>query len=253
MSQWPNIITIGSFVADQDVAGDYRLTTNVEGWGSPARRLDVQDATGRDGAWVAGAYYGARTVVHSGLIEQSTAAAAQALADDLAALPSGSLTTYAVDNGAIGARYVSARVAVGAEPQWIDDRSFTYSLTLVAPNPFKRPTTATTVAVAAGATVTETSPGKVYSEIEVTTTSAGTVDLTIGGQRLRWGSLPSGSVLTSGPGFTNRRRTALGPTGVNLFGLIVQPMQWPAMAPGANSLHQAGTANLSIRYFPTYA
>jgi len=33
----------------------------------------------------------------------------------------------------------------------------------------------------------------------------------------------------------------------------VQPMQWPAMVPGVNSIHQAGTAGLSIRYFPTYA
>jgi hypothetical protein len=129
----------------------------------------------------------------------------------------------------------------------------TYWLTLLAEYPWKRATTATTVIVNSGATVNHASPGTAASEIEVTLLGGGTVDLSIGGQRLRWGTLPSGSVLTSGPGFTNRRRTVVGPSGENLFGLIVQPMQWPAMAPGANSLHQAGTAGLSVRYFPTYA
>lgn len=253
MSRWPNTVTIGSIASDVDSPGDFRLTTNIEGWGSPARRLNVNDATGRDGVWMAGAFYGARTIVHTGLIEQATAAAAQAIADDLAALPSGSLTTYTVEHETLGARFVSVKVAVGAEPQWIDDKSFTYSTTLIAPDPFKRPTVATTVTVAAGATVSETSPGKVYSEIEVTCTTTGTVDLTIGGLRLRTGSLNAGVKLTSGPGFTNPKRTIISSTGVNLFGLIVQPMQWPAMSPGSNSIHQAGTANLSIRYFPTYA
>ena len=253
MSTWPNKITIGTIASDMDAPGDYRLTTNVEGWGSPPRRLNQQEATGRDGVWVSGAFYGARTIVHSGMVEQATSAAAQSLADDLAALPAGALTTYTVSHDTIGARYVAARVAVGADPQWIDDRSFTYSITLVAPDPFKRPIVARTVTVGVGATVSETSPGKVYSEIEVTLTSGGTVDLTIAGLRLRTASLPSGAVLTSGPGFARPKRTIRSSTGGNLFGSIVQPMQWPAMVPGVNSIHQAGTAGLSIRYFPTYA
>jgi hypothetical protein len=129
---------------------------------------------------------------------------------------------------------------------------FTFQVPLTAPYPFKRAVAATTVAVASGATVTHTAAGRAAAEIEVTCTSTGTVDLTIGGLRLRTGSLNAGTKLTSGPGFTNPRRTIISSTGVNLFRLIVQPMQWPAMSPAGNSIHQAGTADLSIRYFPTY-
>jgi hypothetical protein len=132
------------------------------------------------------------------------------------------------------------------------DTYLRFAFSLTAKDPFARATTASTVSVAAGASVVETAAGQSAAEIEVTTTSTGTVDLKIGSLRLRWGSLPSGSVLTSGKGFPNRQRTVVGPTGANLFGLIVQPMQWPAMSPGANTIVNAGTADLDIRYFPTY-
>lgn len=127
-----------------------------------------------------------------------------------------------------------------------------FQIPVSAEYPFKRGVAAVDVAVAAGATVSHTAAGGFPAEIEVTCASTGSVDLTIGGLRLRTGSLNAGSKLTSGPGFMNPRRTIRSSTGVNLFGLIVQPMQWPAMTPGAHPIHQAGTADLLIRYFPTW-
>jgi len=251
-SQWPNRIRIGSFVADQSAPGDMRLTTGVDGWGSAPRRLTVNERS-TNGSWFGNRDWAERTIVHSGLIECSTSAAADAIADELAALDPSVEYEYAVDKNSTGELACLVRVALGPSPEWIDDSSFTYSLTLVAGDPFKRALSATTVTVGAGATVSHTAAGTFPAEIEVTCTSTGTVDLTIAGLRLRTGSLNAGSKLTSGPGFTNPKRTILSSTGVNLFGLIVQPMQWPAMVPGVNSIHQAGTANLSIRYFPTFA
>ena len=72
----PNAVTIGSFVSDRDVVGDYRLTTNVEGWGSPPIRLNGDALTGRHGGWVTRGLYAHRTIVHSGFIERDTSTAA---------------------------------------------------------------------------------------------------------------------------------------------------------------------------------
>ena len=253
MSRWPNTVTIGSFVADLDAPDDYRLTTKIEGWDSAPRRMSVTDRTGANGAWVGGAYFAARAIVHSGLIDQSTPATARAIADELASIPPRTLIPYTVEHETLGALQVWAQVAVGPAPEWIDDTSFTYSLTLTAPDPFTRATTATTVTIAAGPTVSHTGTGTFPAVLEVTTTSGGTVDLTIGSLRLRTGWLPSGAVLTGGPGFPNPKRTIRSSGGANLFGLTVSPMQWPYIVPGANSLVQAGTAGLSVRYFSTYA
>jgi len=253
--QWPNTVSVGPFLADKDAPGDIRLTTKVEGWGSPARRMVSTPRTGANGSYLLGQYWGDRTIVHTGLVMCGSASAAAAVAGELAALAPGIFLDYVIDNDATGAVACRVQVAVGAEPEWIDASSFTYALTLAAPDPFKRALTATTVPVTAGATVSHTAAGTFPAEIEVTLTSGGTVDLTIAGLRLRTASLPSGAILTSGPGFIRPKRTIRSalPANANLFGSIVQPMQWPAMVPGANSIHQAGTAGLSIRYFPTYA
>jgi hypothetical protein len=251
-NSWPNHVRIGSFLSDVDEPGNFRLTTNVEGWGSPARRLTTNARTG-NGSWMSGREWAERTIVHSGLIEQATPADAEAVANQLAAFDTGTEYDYVVDKDGVGEIACRAMVAVGPNPEWIDESSFTYGLTLVAGDPFKRAMTATTVTVGAGATVSHTAAGTYVAEIEVTCTTTGTVDLTIAGLRLRTSSLNAGVKLTSGPGFTNPKRTIISSTGVNLFGLIVQPMQWPAISPGVNSIHQAGSADLSIRYFPTYA
>jgi hypothetical protein len=225
-----------------------------DGWDAPDQRTSLGALTGRDGQRVSNMYADGRPVVIKGRIFAPDDAAAWAAYDRATStMP--------------GLRGVGEIVAYEPVPKSLSviqagpprvskptGGNLVYWLTLVAEYPWKRALTATTVTVGAGATVSHTATGSADgAEIEVTLTSGGTVDLTIAGLRLRWGSLPSGAILTSGPGFDNPKRTVLGPDGANLYGLIVQPMQWPAIVPGSNSIHQAGTANLSIRYFPTYA
>jgi len=224
-----------------------------DGWDAPDQRTQFTSPTGRDGQRVSNMYADGRQVVIKGMIFAPTDEAAWVAYDRVtSAMPGlrgvGDITAYEPVPK-------SLTVVQAGPPRVLKPlgRQLTYWLTLTAEYPWKRALTATTVAVGAGATVSHTAAGSFPAEIEVTTTSAGTVDLDIGGQRLRWGSLPVGAVLTSGPGFANPKRTARAADGSNLFGLIVQPMQWPAMSPGSNSLVNRGTAALSVRYFPTYA
>lgn len=247
-------VTLAGVVMDgstADVNGVVWTVESVGGWDSAPVRIDDSEPTGRHGGYGPDRLYAARELTVSGVADCPSLAAAFAARDRLHLMQSGSLDVL---------EPVPKTVTVisGGAPRATDPLDggrtwFNFQIPLTAQNPFKRALSATTVTVGAGATVTHTAAGLAVAEIEVTTTSPGTVDLTIGGLRLRWGSLPAGAVLTSGPGFANPKRTALSASGANLFGLIVQPMQWPAMSPGSNSIHQAGSAGLSIRYFPTYA
>jgi hypothetical protein len=246
VSRWPNTVTIGDFVADLDDPGDFRLTTKVEGWASPPRRLDNNDLTGRDGGWRSGGLFAARTIVHSGFVDQATPAAAASIVDSLAAIRPGALTPYTVEHESLGARQVDACVAVGIEPSWMDDRSFTYSMTLVAYDPFKRSTTPRTTVVAAGATVAVDNDGTAAADLIVTLTSSGTVLLTSGGVTLTTGTLPSGAVIDTGA------CTVVSSGGVDLFSSVLVP-RFPALPAGGGSVHQAGTAGLSVQTFDTYA
>jgi len=242
--------------ANTDVAsvdGCKWTVASSDGWDAPDQRTQFTSPTGRDGQRVSSMYADGRPVVIKGLIFAPTDDAAWAAYDRVtSSLPGlrgvGTITAYEpVPKSLTVVQSAPPRVSKPA------GRTLTYWLSLTAEYPWKRALSATTVTVGAGATVSHTAAGTFPAEIEVTCTTTGTVDLTIAGLRLRTGSLNAGSKLTSGPGFTNPKRTILSSTGVNLFGLIVQPMQWPAMVPGVNSIHQAGTANLSIRYFPTFA
>lgn len=250
--QW-DLFGIPANAATTDPDGCTWTVASSDGWDSPDQRTRLDSPTGRDGQYASNLYADGRTVVIKGLIFAPDDAAAWAAYDRAtSAMPGlrgvGDIVAYEP--------VPKSLTVVQAGPPRVTKpagRRLTYWLTLTAEYPWKRALTATTVTVAAGATVSHTAAGTFPAEIEVTCTTTGTVDLTIGGLRLRTGTLNAGVKLTSGPGFTNPKRTIISSTGVNVFGLIVQPMQWPAMSPEANSIHQAGTANLSIRYFPTYA
>ena len=236
-----------------DADGCSWTVASSDGWDAPDQRTQFDSPTGRDGQRASNMYAEGRSVVIKGLIFAPTDEAAWKAYDRATStMPGlrgvGDIVAYEPTPKSL--------TVVQAGPPRVSKpagRQLTYWLTLTAEYPWKRALTATTVTVAAGATVSHTAAGTFPAEIEVTLTSGGTVDLTIAGLRLRTGSLPSGAVLTSGPGFSRPKRTIRSSSGGNLFGSIVQPMQWPAMVPGANSIHQAGTAGLSIRYFPTYA
>jgi hypothetical protein len=236
-----------------DANGCTWTVASSEGWDAPDQRTQFDRPTAQHGQFGSNRYADGRMVVIRGLVFAPTQEAAWLAYDRItSAMPgingSGDIISYEPVPKVLTVSQAGPPRA--SKPA---DGRLSFQLTLLAEYPWKRAVTAETVTVAAGAEPLEAHAGTFAAEIEVTTTSTGTVDLTIGSQRLRWGSLTSGSVLTSGPGFDNPKRTAVGPSGENVFGLIVQPMQWPAMAPGDNVLENNGTANLSVRYFPTYA
>lgn len=249
-------VDIGSVVASTGVATADNclwLVTDVEGWDAPDMRGVRSDPTARPGSYLTGAMHGGRIIRVHGLVEGATREDAWAayyrctgslpgLFDELDFVvyetPTKSLTVRQAEPPA-----VSAPV----------NASFTFTLALLAEYPYKRLLDPVTESLAAGATASFTASGNIAAEIEVTTTSAGTVVLSASGQTLRTSSLPSGSVLTSGPGFTNPERTVRGPDGSDLFGATLSPMQWPAMEIGTNPWVNAGTADVDITYYPTYA
>jgi hypothetical protein len=247
-------VTLAGVLMDGATADPDGVVWTVEeigGWDSAPVRIDDDEPTGRHGGYGPERLYAARQLTVTGLADCPSLSAAFSARDRLHLMQSGSLEVFEPTPKMV--TVVSGGAPRASDPLDGGRTWFNFQIPLTAQNPFKRALTATTVAVAAGSTVSHTADGLWVAEIEVTCTTTGTVDLTIAGLRLRTGSLNAGVKLTSGPGFTNPKRTIISSTGVNLFGLIVQPMQWPAISPGVNSIHQAGSADLSIRYFPTYA
>ena len=133
MTDRPNTVTVGDFVADDDMS----VVTKISGWGSAPKRLSIQDRAQQDGGWDATGWDGARQINIEGVVLADTPAQAADKADQLGALTARSLWRFTVDNVTLGQRSCMVRIAVGADPDWIDESSFTYGLSLVAPDPLK--------------------------------------------------------------------------------------------------------------------
>lgn len=240
--------------ATADANGCRWTVASSDGWDAPDQRTQFASPSGRHGQYGFNRFADGRPVVIKGLVFAPSQDAAWLAYDKItSAMPgltgSGVITAYEpVPKSLTVSQAGPPRVSKPAENGII-----TYWLTLVAEYPWKRATTPVTFTISPGATAMFTDAGTFAAEIQVTTTSAGTVQLSASGQTLRTSTLPSGSVLTSGPGFTNPERTVRGPSGADLFSATLSPMQWPAVSPGDNSFVNSGTANLSVTYYPTYA
>lgn len=224
---------------------------HFDGWINAALERTRGKRTSGHGSWSSKGRRADKPMTLEGLVRYPSAAAAAAERRAMLALGGLGDTILAVTDS-LGSLQIHVEVDDVDIPP-VRDALLEFTIRVTAVDPFARAVDPVTTAVASGATVPVTVAGTAAAEIEVTLTSSGTVDLTINGQRLRTGSLPSGAVLTSGSGFANPKRTIRSSGGSNLFNQIIQPMQWPAMVPGSNSPHQAGTANLSIKHYPTYA
>jgi hypothetical protein len=239
-------------VADSD--GNVWAGVRIDGWDAPDQRSSLLTPTAIHGQSLIERYANGRTMMVNGLVKSPTDAAAWLAYDRLTSAMPGLLGSGAIVGYEPVVKSLTVKQSAAPRVSQPLERQVRFVLTVLAEYPWKRALTPVTVAIAAGATVPFTATGSFPAEIQVTTTGAGTVDLTgPGGLRLRTGSLPSGAVLTSGFGFTNPKRTIRSSGGANLYGLIVQPMQWPCVVPGSNSFVNAGTAALSLTYFPTYA
>lgn len=229
------------------------LVTRIEGWGAASQRGGRLEPTGANGVERDSSLYGGRILEVLGYVEAPTRAAAWAAyyrcTGALPGLLDGMVLTVHEEPAK------SLRVVQDAPPEVEEpvDGCFSFTLKLLAEYPLKRATDPVDVEILAGDSETFTAAGNAAAEIELTTTGAGTVNLSAGGLTLTCGSVPSGTVLTSGPGFDNAEATVIGPSGADLFGAMVPGYEWPAVVPGLNTFVNAGTASVVVRYYPTYA
>lgn len=251
----PRALTIGSFVAVNRVGSDFRHVPHLTGWDDPpAVRTLMEDRSLGDGSWGGGlSTIDKRVVSIDGFVAQPTHAAAVAVREQLVALNPRTVYALTVDDG-VYQRVANVNVTQGAVTSWLNDAEFTYSIQLTAPDPFRRATTSTVVNIAAGATAAFTHVGSFAAEMEVRTTSTGTVTLKSYGAIFGTGatSVASGSIFTSGLGFTNPPRTAIGSTGLNIYNSLIPTNHWLAVLAGANSIQNTGSASVQITYYPTW-
>ena len=137
MSNWRNTFTLGGLLLDRDDSGTFRVVETVTGWDDgPAVRSGLASKSQQDGSWDGTGYSSERVVGLAGLVQEPTAAAAQAFKDSLTALrPQGSHVLEVV-NG-VGTRTSVVRVTAGATFDWLDDTAFTYALQVTAPDSLK--------------------------------------------------------------------------------------------------------------------
>ena len=133
MTDRPNFVSIGPLAADDDST----LTTKVTGWGSAPKRLAVNAKAQQDGAWDATGFDGARQIGVEGVVIADSPQVAMDKADALGSLTARTLYRFAVDSETVGSRWCMVRVAASADPEWFDDTSFGFSLSLIAPDPLK--------------------------------------------------------------------------------------------------------------------
>lgn len=264
MTNRPNTVTIGDFIADDDVA----LVTNVTGWGASPKRVSIAAKAQQSGGWDATGFDGARDIGVEGVVLADTAAEAMARADTLTALTPRTLHRFAVDNETVGLRWCMVRVAVGADPEWIDATSFTYALTLTAPDPLRygpevfgsAPFASTTsgaglqypltypldYGVAPGETPGSVSCGNVGKaaywptlRIDGPVTNP-VVSLVETGDWVRYdGTIPAGQHLDID---CANRRVTIGDSPVSVRGRVSSSGSWLAVPPGGGSVAATGDA-----------
>lgn len=251
----PRALTIGSFVGVNRSGSDFRHVPHLSGWDdAPAVRTLMEDRSLGDGSWGDDlSTIDKRVVSIDGRVAQANHANAIAVREQLAALSPRTLYDLTVDDG-VYQRVAKVRVTQSAVFDWVNDVEFNYSIQLTAADPFRRATSSTTVTISAGATGAFTHVGTFPAEMEVRTTSTGTVTLTSYGAIQGTGatSVPSGTIFTSGRGFTNPPRTVVGPTGLNLYNSLIPTNHWLAVLAGANSIQNTGSANVQVTYYPTW-
>ena len=128
----PNTHSLGGIVLD--LADGSRVVTQSGVDAAADIRLSLEEKSQQDGLWDAQPLLGGKVMPLVGFCEEATPEAAQALVDAMRAL-SRQLVEFTVDSPARGTRSAMVRVQSGFDPEWIDDVAFTYTITVIAPDP----------------------------------------------------------------------------------------------------------------------
>jgi hypothetical protein len=128
----PNTHSLGGIVLDYADGSRVVTASPID---KPADvRLALDEKSQQDGQWDAQPQLGGKVMPLVGFCEEATPEDAQALVDNLRAL-SRQLVEFTVDSPARGTRSAMVRVQSGFDPEWIDDVAFTYTITVIAPDP----------------------------------------------------------------------------------------------------------------------
>ena len=130
-------VSLGGLLLDDRTPGRERVVTKLDGWGSAPLRDSIEDKAQQGGAWDGATYASARVVSFEGLIQEATSGEAQRAALDLVALSAAGLLEFVVDDPDLGPLSTFARVTVGADPEWLSGRAFTYKMSVKAPDELK--------------------------------------------------------------------------------------------------------------------
>ena len=246
-------VTLAGQVMDGslDSEGVRWFNGDITGYDSPPVRINDSDRTAAHGGYGPERLYASRLLTLPGWCECPSLEAAFSVRERLHSMMSGELIVHEPVPKVL--EVVSGGAPRSMEPLDAPTVLVEWQIPLVAHNPFKRALSPAVESIAAGATGSFSATGRFPAELEVTTTSAGTVHIEQGGLAIMAGSVPSGTVFTSGPGFDNLPRSVVGPSGEDLYSLTLPGTQWPAVVPGSNSILNLGTADVQVRYYPTYA
>jgi len=132
-------ITIGGVTLTPVADAGYRSTVStLVGWDdASAARTSLQPRMQQDGTWDAAGTSDERVIDISGRVFGGTPADAYVAQRQLAALRPQAIYELLVDNDAIGPLTVMARVTAAVKTVRLNDRSFTYTLQVTAPDPVK--------------------------------------------------------------------------------------------------------------------
>lgn len=231
--------------ATADSDGTVWTVTEIDGWEAAESELNTISLTARPGLGLASNTYAGRPIVVNGFATATSNSNRWKASSKLAALVG--LVT-AVDMKVYETVTLTAKVITGGRPNIrpVSYSSIEWQLSLVALNPFKLGVSHTET-FTAGQTKTLTNAGTFTAYPIWTTSGSGVVSITntTTSQTLTASTVPSGTA------FDTYARTAYTGT-TNRYAALASGINWPTLAPGANSVTNNGAASLSVTFLDTY-
>lgn len=229
-----------------DANGALWYVTGWEGWDSPNLRQSFGDPTSRHGQVVQESLLGSRAVNLSGVCKAPSSGAFWTAYNRLLAVTAVLRTPIALTVTEDVAKTLYVIRSGQVRHRMIGNSAFEFEVPLLAQDPLKYAAAAAPTTINAAASATLTNTGSFQTQkVTVTTTSAGTVSLTNNATGQTFGT--GDTTAASGTVYEFSGRTAYAGSDNRYFQLAASS-QWWSLEPGANSIVNGGTANVSITF-----